>query len=127
MNTYLRKTESKVIGDFEYEVTQMGAVQGRKVFARLAKTIGPLLAASAGAKPDLEKIFGDMLGNIEPELVDFVCDSFAPFTTVTMQDGKKPRLSDIFDMHFAGNYQDMVNWIMFAMQVNFKTFLPKTP
>ena len=116
------KCESKKIGACEYRVTQLGAVAGRGAFLRLVRALGPMLAglATAGGKVDLGEVFG-RLELSEADLTYF-CDLFAEKTFVMLPDGKMPRLDKCFDEHFAGSYLFMVQWLAFAVKVNFADF-----
>jgi hypothetical protein len=109
------ETRSKSIDGFEYRVTQLGAKQGRVVFTRLAKVLGQAMA-------DKDNPIAALASSLDPGDVDYLCDTFAPVTTVNIQ-GKEPRLSDIFDMHFAGKYGPLLKWLGFCMEVNFGSFL----
>jgi len=44
-----RTNKTRKIGNHDYEVTQLGAVEGRKVFARLAQLMGGMVGALAAA------------------------------------------------------------------------------
>lgn len=118
--------QSKTIGEYSYAVTQLDAVKGRRVFARLLKVAAPALASLSGGskvKPDdLAKGLAALAETLSEDDVDFFCDAFAPSTTVTLADGKAPRLSDIFAVHFAGKYLELVKWLAFALEVNFGPF-----
>jgi hypothetical protein len=114
-----RKSEKLVIGSYEYEVTQLGGKEGRRLGARLGKVFVRLASGGADVNAGLLHAFA----GIDEDLVDLVCDKLSECTTVKMQNGKQPRLSDIFDEHFAGNYGEMLLWLRFAIRVNFESFL----
>jgi hypothetical protein len=108
----MREVKSKQINDCSYEVTQLGAIKGRSLLTRLARILG------AGG--------GDMaksLGMITEEDMSYICDSFSEVTVVKQPDGKAPYLKNIFDMHFAGKYDEMIQWLMFCLEINFGSFL----
>lgn len=109
-----REQKSKVIGNFEYQVTQLGATEGRKVFTRLAK----LLGAGAGSK---EPIAG-ILAALNDEDVGYLCEVFAKVTFVKIDEKRSPQLSGIFEEHFAGQYNGMVKWLLFCLELNFASF-----
>jgi hypothetical protein len=112
----MRETKEKTIGVHTYRVTQLGALTGRKVFARMLKTLGPL-ASSGGA--DLSKA----VGNLEEDF-EYLCDTFAKTTSVSGGEfgAKAPQLDTIFDAHFVGRYEDMIAWLVFALEANFGGF-----
>jgi hypothetical protein len=54
-----------------------------------------------------------------------VCNIFADSTDVVIHDDKgkrEPQLSKIFDLHFAGKYDEMLAWLIFCVEVNFGSF-----
>jgi len=108
----MREVKSKTIKDCTYEVTQLGAIKVRSLLTRLARILG-----SGG---------GDMaksLGLITEEDMTYVCDAFAELTVVHQPDGKAPYLKNCFDLHFAGKYDEMIQWLMFCLEINFGSFL----
>lgn len=120
-----RTNKTRKIGNHGYEVTQLGAIEGRRVFARLAQIVGGTVAAIAGAggKVDPVKAFSSFTENLTPENMDFFCDTFAKFTQVHMPDGKVLLLKDVFDDHFADNYGELVEWLTFCLEANYASFL----
>lgn len=103
-----RELKERTISGTTYRVHQLGALQGRKVLARLGK----VLAVVQSDK--LESLLAE-------DEVDYLCDTFGRTTEVHLGD-KWPQLSDVFDEHFAGRYADLLSWLMFALEVNFGSF-----
>lgn len=115
------ESKTKSINGVEYTVTQLGAKEGRRLLTRLLKVAGPALGEAAkagGVGSALEKI----ALNLNPDDIDYFCETLERTTTVR-QGERNPRLSDISDLHFAGNYGDEAKWLVFAMEVNFGSFL----
>lgn len=106
----LRETRKRVIGDYEYEVTQLGAIRGSAVFVRVMKLLGPLFASKDQAA---------LFAGIQEEDVRYLIDAFGPMTLVVGQG----QLDKIFDLHFAGKYKDMMGWLLFCLEVNYGDFL----
>lgn len=102
-----RKILTEVIGSHKYKTHQLGALQGREVLIRFVNA--------------LKK------GGIENSVEDFnfFCDSFSSVTYVQLGD-KEPRLDSIFDAHFIGLYDEMIDWIKFCLKANFPSFF-QTP
>ncbi len=120
----MRSNKTKRIGTNGYEVTQLGAVEGRRVFARLTQLMGGMVGTIAGGgKADLAKGFESFAAAISPDVMDYFCDTFTKVTQVHRPDGKTLFLKDIFDDHFADNYSEMVEWLVFCLEVNFASFL----
>ncbi len=114
------ETKDKSIAGVTYRVTQLTATKGRAVFVRLAK----LFAGMAGAKNMEDRIAG-ILGKLSDDDLKFVCDVFASATQVHAPGDKGwPQLSDVFDLHFAGRYLEMFQWLAFCLEVNFSGFFP---
>jgi hypothetical protein len=120
------KTEERVIGASTYMVSQLGAIAGRAAFLRLVKALGPALGGlvSAGGKLRGDIDFGDLISRVQLSEGDlsYFCDLFAQKTFVKLEDGKMPRLDNVFDAHFAGKYMDLVQWLAFCVKVNFADF-----
>lgn len=120
--------ESSVIDGFTYKVTQLGAKEGRRVFARLVSTLGGAVGALAkevtgeGNGADAAQGVASFADRITPETLDFFCDVFAPYTLVCNGPSELP-MSKEFDDHFAGRYAQMVQWLVFCIEVNFGSFL----
>lgn len=111
------ETRERTIDGFAYKVTQLTARTGNKVGMRLTKT----LAGAAGAK-DVESALGGIIAKLSEEDLEFICDTLARQTQVQLEPGKWPMLSDVFDIHFAGRYLEMLKWLGFALEVNFGAF-----
>ncbi len=119
-----RVNKTRKIGEHGYEVTQLGAIEGRKVFARLAQLMGGMVGAlAAGGKPNPVDAFKSFAEAMTPEVMDYFCDTFTKVTQIHKTDGKVLFLKDVFDDHFADNYGEMVEWLTFCLEVNFASFL----
>lgn len=116
------KTQTRRIGAYDYTVTQLDAIRGRRAFVRLTKILGPAIAAG-GTKGDSAafEAFFDHLSEAE---MDYFCDLFADVTAVSggSFDKRAPQLKDIFLTHFAGDYASMMSWLIFCVEVNFSSF-----
>lgn len=110
------ETKEKDIQGTTYRVTQMDAVKGRKVVARLIKLLS---GAAEGGDSALAKVFAA----ITEDDMDYFCDVFAANTDVGYEGGKWPNLKSIFGLHFAGKYGEMMEWLLFCVEVNFGNFL----
>lgn len=124
------KTESLVIGQYEYTCAQLPARKGLRVASRLANA----LAAGVKALPEegFEMDTAQMVSFISPILqdpnlgdtLDYLCATFAEGTQIrdTAQDGGGRSLSTCFDVHFADSYDDMLLWLVFALRVSMSSF-----
>lgn len=122
----MRETKTRTIGSAFYAVNQLGALEGRKVLARLVAMFGGMVGAiGEGGKADLVRGFSSLANAITEDQMEFFCDTFSPWTQVT-KDGKTRVLKDCFDDHFVANYGEMVEWLGFCLEVNFASFLGGT-
>ena len=128
----MRETKQKQIGTrgHTYHVTQFGARHGGRVLVRLLKMIGG--AAGEAMKGDADgfdmRTVGGMVSNLAETVneddFDYLCDTFAKTTSIEL-DGKVVSLTTegLFDLHFAGAYIELGQWLLFAVEVNFGGFL----
>jgi len=124
------------IGEHTYYVTQLGTKSGLRKLVQMAKMLGPGMGAFVGGvgrgnQGDLESALAQGFGEAVHEMavrldevqISALVDEFAKNTTVRVSDELQPRLSDIFDDHFAGRYDAMVRWLRFCWEINFSSFL----
>lgn len=131
----MRETKSKQVGGrgYTYHVTQFGAREGGRVLVRLLKMIGG--AAGEAMANDTEGfdmvVVGRMISNVAETVseqdFDYLVDTFMKTTSVsggTYGDRQVPLGTDgVFDLHFAGAYQELGQWLLFAIETNFGGFL----
>ena len=125
------------IGAHTYRVTHLPSKKGRSMLVRLVKMAGPGLGsfvggvgrASGGAsntETALALGVGEALHDISARLDEHelaaVMDELALYTVVVQSAEVELRLSDIFDDHFAGRYDEMLAWARFCLEVNFRSF-----
>lgn len=133
------KQVSKTIGEHEYLIRQLNAVQGRNVFLRFAKLVAPALEKIAGGE-DLEKTgvnkgrfleaLAIVAANCSEEDQTFFCEVFAKSTDLVSTNDRgarvAPNLSSVFSLHFAGdNLPAMYEWLYACFEVNFGSFFAK--
>lgn len=109
-------SEEKVIGEYTYTVTRLDAVTGIDVLAKLVNVVGPAF------KDDEFAAFCKGLSGAD---LKYFVAKFAAGTTVSggdIQADKTPSLSDIWPVHFAGEYGRMTEWLVFCLRLNFASF-----
>lgn len=77
------------------------------------------------ANDDIEKAFESLTANLTEKDFDHFCDLFAGSTVVKggqYAEDAEPQLDNLFAEHFADNYFEMVQWLQFALEVNFRSF-----
>jgi hypothetical protein len=111
----MRETKTVTISGVEYQITQLGAKQGRAVLARLLKILGP---AAEATNPVVE-----LSKTVTEDELEFLCSTFAKVTQFSPESGKLFLLADQFDLHFAGKYGEMFQWLWACLEANYATFL----
>jgi hypothetical protein len=115
--------EEKRIGDCTYRVTMLDAVEGSRTFIRLSRTFGPALSKiDLSTDTSIGQVVGSLCERLTEEDFEHYCKLFMKKTSVELEDGKEPMLKDIFEVHFAGKYLEMVQWLAFCFEVNFRGF-----
>lgn len=128
------ESEETTIGDTTYRVTQLGAKQGRRLLMRLLRLAGPSLTEAIGGDTSLASL-GDvdlstlsgavkrLCENALEDELEHLFDTFAPKTQIDKGEGKWAVLSHEAELHFAGKYREMFEWLWFCLQVNYKDFI----
>ncbi len=145
------KTVEVALGDYTIRVTQMPGMRSLKMFARLAKFLGPSLmtmleevATEAGGLPDQEDKKGLMafvggldVGNLagtvgefclklDEDVVEKFALDFAEDCSVLTQTAGEKKVSDLtemFDIVFAGGLDLMFKWLAAVLALNYPAFL----
>lgn len=137
-----RKQKSVIIEGLAYELSQMGAVEGRelvilfsqmfgRVFGKVAPFLGVLAkpaSEATSASPDTEAVLAiaEAINMIAPAQLEPLWEAFAKNAWVRGKDGKsRERVSDVFDDHFAGEYFAMTMFFVESAKLNFADFLAK--
>lgn len=128
------ETDEVEIDGTRYRVTQLGWKEGRRLLARLLKLIGPGLTEAVGGSAKLEDLGGRDLASFAPAIreicqknleteLDHLCDTFAKKTVINTDGGEDfQQLSRIAELHFAGKYKQMFEWLWFCLKVNYQDF-----
>ncbi len=123
----MREPKQFQIGDSVYTVKPLGAITGRKVFARLVRALGRTIGGLDKAK-ELDRAavmaaISAALDSLDDDTVDFLCEKFGESTTVLRENGRTPTLKGpIFDDEFSGKYAAMTEWLVCCVEVNFADF-----
>lgn len=117
--------QSKIISvdGVEYEITQLGATEGHKLWLRLLKTISAVVRGLAGAptfdERAMARAVSDLITELDEPTYEALCQAFTRRSTL-VQGEKRPPLN--FDMQFAGNYLAMSKWLGECIMFNFGNF-----
>lgn len=123
----------KRIGSHVYRVTMLGSKAGLSMLVRLTKLAGPGLGSfvlGVGRSSEVDSAIAsgvgealhDLAARLREDEVSSIVNEFALHTVVGLTAELQPRLSDIFDDHFAGRYDLLLQWVRFCMEVNFSSF-----
>ena len=132
-----RAQKEKTIDGLTFTVQQLPAMRALKLMHKLAKTIGPaMLKALSGAPSTGAPI---KVGNINvAELADGVALLFDRLseadvesimrelfeTTMVTENGQTFQLMPVFDNVLAGKMSTLFKAVQFALEVNYRDFLP---
>lgn len=111
------------VGGFEYHAMMLGAAQGREVLLKLLNIVGEPLAVLAAADDlDAESAARAMVAALkvlDASTLAFLCKTFGD--RCTYRNGEAwPQLTEaVFDIHFAGRYGAMVQWLWECIAFNF--------
>lgn len=119
------QTSEKTIGEYTFEVSSLGFKDGRAVQEKAAKML--FIVASdegkLGFSPLLVASFADEMKDVDFE---FVINKLAEKSRVKQPGGQYLPLNAQKEIVFAANNLDMMyEWLHFALEVNFPSFLDK--
>jgi hypothetical protein len=133
-----KKERSKPIDGYEYEVTAMGAVDGKRMLVALAKIVLPALGSGFKDVSDLSKMSLQnlsinlgaaaqaLVASADEATVDRIVDKLAESTEVWgpgFGEAGAP-LQRNLNEHFSARYKAMAEWLGFALRVNYGDFFP---
>lgn len=140
------RVEEKYIGDKRFKVAQFGSKDGRHVLIRLAKMLSPIAGAFFSGlddKPEKNvsimemkvpfKSIGAALAQLAYSLnesdLDIIIEDLAKQTTFEMPNGNWVKLQgegaflNAFNDGEGFDYGLQNEWLLFALEVNYKSFL----
>lgn len=124
------ETKTFTVGPDRYEITQLGALKGRRLYARVGQVAAGALDALTKAEGDgltLGTVLGALarlLEKADPDFIDELCDTFAETTRVHTKPNEAPKLDRaLFDQHFAARPKAIYMWLGVCLQHNFADFL----
>jgi len=140
-----KKLKSGDISGYRYVVTQLGAIDGKRIADEFMRVLLPVLTELLSGLPAVEissvqQLVDKMLDYVRPERVrgaidiilkalpqsrvEEIIEQMAKHTDVLgpgFGDAGAPLWRN-FDEHFAGTYKAMFQWLAFAIKVNFADF-----
>lgn len=118
------KVERRTIDGVEYEVRQLPALQGMKLFRLLLAHCSPFLSVDVMSSNvgSVVSTFFDKLD--EASLMDVLTRIFDSKTVAIVEGSNKPVLTmQRFDAHFAGRLMHLMQVCRFVVEVNYPDFL----
>lgn len=119
------QTQEKQIGEYTFEVSSLGFKDGRAVQEKAAKMLFIIAAddGKLGFSPLLVASFSEEMRDVDFE---FVINKLSEKSRVKQPGGAFLPLSSQKEIVFAANNLDMMyEWLHFALEVNFPSFLDK--
>lgn len=120
------ENQTKTIGGEEYEASQLLVPQGLALLEWLMKKVGPGLQVMYGDEASEDVVSGGIfkgVGKILEQLsgtdLMYLYDRLADTCTVG---GVGMNKQQIRVAHFQGRYGEFVQWLMWMLDVNFKSF-----
>lgn len=123
----MREPQEKTIDGTKYRVAPLPASKGLAILTMITKVVGPSLVAApslAALAGGAAELFGDVCERLDEAQVERLSKAMAGHTLVEASPGKGGLvpLGDHFDLHFAGDYGAMLQWMQFALEVNYGGF-----
>lgn len=126
------QTKQFTIDGDTYEITQLGAKQGRKIWLKLVQVAAaPLKELSTPgttlSEATLLAALGAAVESLDEQTAEQLYEAFGETCTLQLANGNAPKLTGvIFDQHFAGRYVPMSKWLWECVRFNFASFLDGT-
>lgn len=123
-----KETVDTAAGPVTFEVTQEGFVSARATFVRVAKAVGPALAALAEGSPSLRSLqiapaLARALEGLSEDDLAFLSAKFGASTRYSTDGKKWPYLDQANQEElFSGSMLLFFQWLYFALRVNFSDF-----
>ena len=131
------ETKTTQLGQFHYQVKQLGSTAGRRMLVVLGKVLGPAIAEIFRGGKRLEDTTTDSLAAAIDSLVSVVdpdvlereiigpLEANTNFAPLDAPGRWVPVTAD--PSHWSGRYGDMLKWLKFALESNFATFFSLMP
>lgn len=128
----IQQTEEKQIGEFTYIVRKLLAREGVRLGVRVGGLLAPVLAGLSASGGDFEGAISEAIGELfkKPGLADEIDQLVILMAQVSeiawTEDGEDRQLAlsktNVFDTHFQDRYDVLIEWLVFALTVNLRSF-----
>lgn len=128
------EAKERRIGATTYRITQLPTRRGRALLVRIVRLLGPGAGSFVGGLGrgrtgiDAALALGiadgvhDLCSRLNDEDLGVICDEFSQYTVVVQSRDVELKLSQIFDDHFAGRYDELLAWLRACCEVNYASF-----
>lgn len=125
-------TEEKQIGEYTYVVRKLLAREGMRLGVRVGGLLAPVISSLMASGGEFEAVIGEAVGELfkKPALADEIDQIMILMAQVTevswTQDGEERTLAlsktAFFDAHFQDRFDSLIEWLVFALTVNLRSF-----
>lgn len=125
----MRDPKTTTIDGWRYTVRPLPTSRGLSLVWRLARMLGPafsalLAAADGGVEGAFGKALDALVERVTPdELVDIARELAGTADIIQSGGSKSAALGEVFDVHFAGDYLALLDFLRFALETNFGPFV----
>lgn len=131
------QTETRTIDGVSFEISQLGFTSQRKIFVKLAKTLGPGMAKMLAAVPSLDAMRGanfdaygasdalsELLVHLDDTTLEYFFEEFGKNSRYldTSKDAKPVMHSAIRETIFRGRLLLAFKWLAASIEVNYADF-----
>jgi hypothetical protein len=133
------ESETATINGRKYEVTKLPYSAGKALLVRLFKVAGPTLVRVVAGVPSVQdKELGDLqvseifptmtaavdqlASDLSEEDLDALVSTFGEYSWIVDGSHRHQLTAEYRELHFAGNYLELFQWLAFALRVNYAGF-----
>lgn len=116
----MRKEKETTLNGTKFKVTQLGFADGMELLTILGRILGQAVFGIKNAA-NFQQEMGNILGRVSFSELSMVVEKLAKSTRIEREPGRWPILEPEVDL--AGKYPLTLEWLMFALEVNYGNFL----
>jgi hypothetical protein len=126
----MRKTKVVRIGESAYKIVQLGTKAGLATFSKLTKVVGPAIGGAITGK-DEDGNAGVNAGRLIVAVCEVPYDQLADIVSTFVEQtlvvdeakGTELKLADIYDLQFAGKFDELLELVKEHLEFNYSSFL----
>jgi hypothetical protein len=117
------KSEEKKIGEYTFEVSTLPYSSAQKVLLKSKELLMLKVADTGQFEEGVSPLSAAVFMDLEEEKLEFVVEKMAEVSRVKTEGGSYLPLKSQKEIVFAGNMDVMFQWLDFALEVSFASFL----